>query len=315
MILFQPPRNKMGNARPIFRPYILLALTSIISPFAIFSQSQKLDPEINAIFLQVIALKDGKYVTDLKESDFQIFEDKIPQRITKYFTPDDPFSVVVALDSSTTSRTNLKEVQNEAISLVNSLGSQNSIAVLSFGKQVKLLQGFAANRIDITSAISGITASGPTPLYDAVGFALETILHPVHGRTALVLFTDGFDNASRLYGREKILESAKASRTVIYCIYDDAPEEFLKGSNAPVPIVYEGRIYATTLSECTGGKRFNFSQVKELSREFANQYTLGYLPARGNGDGKIHKIEVRVSREGVKIRTRKEYFAPKISKP
>ncbi len=305
----------MGNARPIFKPYVLLALTCVISPLVTFSQSQNKDLDVNAIFLPVVvAGKDGKYVTDLKESDFQVFEDKIPQRITKVFTPNDPFSVVVALDCSGTSRPNLKKVQNKAMDLMNSLRPRDSITILSFGKQVRILRELSADRAGLASTISSIAALGRTALYNAVGFALETLLNPVQGRTALVLFTDGFDNASDRYGREKTLELARASRTVIYCMYDGASEEVLQNLNAPIFKINEGRICAETLSGCTGGRKFDFAQTTELIQELANHYTLSYLPARTNGDGKIHKIEVKVSRAEVKIRSRKEYFAPRIPK-
>lgn len=71
-----------------------------------------------------------------------------------------------------------------------------------------------------------------------------------------------------------------------------------------------------TLAEETGG----FAAVNSndlatafdrIQRDNSNYYVLGYYPVNDRRDGKFRKIEVKVSRPGVEVRSRKGYMAPR----
>ena len=71
-----------------------------------------------------------------------------------------------------------------------------------------------------------------------------------------------------------------------------------------------------TLAEGTGGfaaiNRNDFTDVfQRIVRENSTYYVLGYYPANDRRDGKFRRIEVRVKRPGLQVRSRRGYVAPR----
>ncbi|MEX2271132.1 MAG: VWA domain-containing protein [Vicinamibacterales bacterium] len=83
-------------------------------------------------------------------------------------------------------------------------------------------------------------------------------------------------------------------------------------------IAHNIRIQQHNLSEIainTGGRAFinqsNLSRaVNEIVAENGSYYLLGYSPEPLTRDGKFHEIDIRVKREGVRVRGRDGYVAP-----
>jgi Ca-activated chloride channel homolog len=253
----------------------------------------------------VVTTAGGKRVSNLKQGDFQVFEDNIRQKIAGFAAANEPFWVAFMLDTSGSTAQELKQIQREAFRFTRFLPRQDSVAVFSFGEDVLLLQNFTTDRERLASAIEKISPRGLTALYEAVWRGIQEAQNHRPERCALVLFTDGLDTASKQVTRVKTRELAKECRTPIYAVHFNTHED------------PSGRQYLMELAENSGGKLLEPAKVGELSpafkaiaRELTNQYSIGYYPTNSNHDGKFRKVEVKVNRSGLAVQTRKGYWAP-----
>jgi len=305
---------------------------------------QVIQVQVDMVTLPVVVTnREGRRVTDLKQEDFQVFEDKALQKIAGFAATDEPISVALALDSSGSMEKRLARLQNEAIRFVTLLHPDDSVAIMSFADDVNLLEDFSIDRKRNAYGIKETRANGYTSLYEAVWLALEEVLRPVKERNALVLFTDGVDTASRKASAKDTIQLAKETHATIYSIYYNTERDMLRsqgsargvgGVGFPVPPIIvgpgasgsgssaseymAGRLYLTQLAEYTGGSLFDALDMEDLgpafeaiARELASQYSIGYYSTNTKRDGKFRNVEVRVNRPGLVVRTRKGYVVPK----
>ncbi len=288
----------------------------------------------------VVTTRSGTRVADLQREEFQVFEDKVRQQIAGFQAVDEPFSVLIALDTSGSTLLQLQRIQDEAIRFTNLLNPTDSIAVISFAEDVTLLQDFSTDRTKAANAIRRTRPGGFTVLYEAVWLAVEEVIKPVRQRSALVLFTDGVDTASDRVTKGETREIAKESPAPIYCIYFNTETDMQGRSRQPstglplppvigrqpqrrpVPGVGSspedymgGRQYLSDLGENSGGRVFDALKMEDLSpafeaiaAELSSQYSIGYYPTNPKRDGSYRKVEVKVSRQGLYVQTRQGYW-------
>ena len=132
------------------------------------------------------------YVTDLRQEEFAIFEDGIEQQIAFFGKVAAPFHVVLMLDTSSSTKDKLKQIQQAAVVFVEQLQPADRVKVISFDDAVKDLNEFTNNRETLRNAIYSTRPGEGTKVYDAVELALNTI-RTIRGRKAIVIFTDGMD--------------------------------------------------------------------------------------------------------------------------
>jgi Ca-activated chloride channel homolog len=251
-------------------------------------------------------------VSGLKKENFQVYEDGRPQPITLFEDKDAPVTVGLVVDNSMSMQPKKPAVVAAALAFAESSNPQDEIFVVNFNQtiRVELPQGvpFTRNPEELKSALSTITASGETALYDAVEVALEHLKQGTGGKKYLIVVSDGGDNASR-HSLEDTLAKAKSSDAAIYsvCIVN----ENFSDENPGV---------LKKLSKATGGEFFQPDSVpqvidtlKVIARDVRQQYTLGYVPDNQNPDGKFRTVRVTASApDGRKlsVRTRAGYLAP-----
>ena len=135
---------------------------------------------------------DGKYVTDLRQEEFSILEDNVPQQIAFFGKVAAPFHVVLMLDTSSSTQDKLREIQTAAFTFVQQLQDADRVKVISFDDKVNDLNEFTSDRELLRAAIYKTKSGQGTKVYDAVELALNTI-RKIRGRKAIVIFTDGMD--------------------------------------------------------------------------------------------------------------------------
>ena len=135
---------------------------------------------------------DGKYVTDLRQEEFSILEDNVPQQIAFFGKVAAPFHVVLMLDTSSSTQDKLREIQTAAFTFVQQLQDADRVKVISFDDKVNDLNDFTSDRELLRAAIYKTKSGQGTKVYDAVELALNTI-RKIRGRKAIVIFTDGMD--------------------------------------------------------------------------------------------------------------------------
>jgi Ca-activated chloride channel homolog len=276
------------------------------SPMPAQAGGRTIQVEVEMVSLPVaVTTGSGKRVTHLKQGDFQVFEDNVPQKIAGFAAADEPFFVVFMLDTSGSTTQELKQIRREAIHFTSILPRQDSIAVFSFGEEVTLLTNFTSDRQRLASAMEKIRPAGFTALYEAVWRGIREVQQRRHERCAIVLFTDGVDTASKNITKVRTQELARENGAPIYGIYFNTHEDL------------SGRQYLMDLAGSSGGMVLEPAKVRDLgpafqsiARELTNQYSIGYYPTNRNHDGKFRKVEVKVSRSDLHVQTRKGYWAP-----
>ncbi|HEV7744133.1 MAG TPA: VWA domain-containing protein [Pyrinomonadaceae bacterium] len=178
--------------------------------------------------------RDGRYIPNLRKEDFRLWEDGVEQNVALFSSVDKPFSVVLMLDTSGSTRYRLAEIQDAAITFVNQLRRDDRVMVVSFDDQVRVLSEFTSDRSRLRDAIERCEPGDGTKLYDAVDLVMNQRLNSVTGRKAIVLFTDGVDTTSRHASYDSNIRDAEELDALIYPVqydtYDDQGGGGLPGS-------------------------------------------------------------------------------------
>ena len=243
----------------------------------------------------------GHYVPGLTAKNFTVLDDGVPRRIETFDTTDSPLSAVLVLDVSGSMLYKIEEARRSAHAFVDALKPEDEVALLTFNSTTVGWVPFTRQRGPIHSEIDAARTEGETALYDAAGQALKR-LKPLKRRKAVILFTDGEDNRSRL-SVDQVVGIARASEVSIYSVAQGLDERTTL------------RAFLDQLADQTGGRSYFIGSIEKLSETFRkiltelkSQYYLTYTPRPGLRPRTWHRIQVKVNRPDVIVRARKEYF-------
>ena len=273
---------------------------------------------VELVSLNVTVSEGPRYVTDLTQDDFSVFEDGVKQEVTFFNATHLPIALALLLDTSASMDTKLPTAQEAAIGFAKRLRAQDLAEVIDFDSRVVVLQAFTNSSADLEQAIRRTSAGGSTSMYNAVYIALKELKKVVARnveeirRQAIVVLSDGEDTSS-LLPFEEVLDLAKRSETAIYTIGLRETDSTSSGSK----LFREAEFVLRQLSQETGGRAFFPNQVTDLggvygqiSDELSSQYTVGYTSKNGRRDGAWRRVVVRVNRSNTTARTKQGYFGP-----
>jgi len=258
----------------------------------------------------------NRYVTDLDQNDFQVFEDGTKQDVTFFNKRQQPIALSLLLDSSASMEDKLETLQKAASEFVRRLKPNDIAQVIDFDSRVEIRQPFTSNKDELETAIMQTAAGGSTSLHNAIYISLKE-LRKVRAqneedvrRQALVVFSDGEDTSS-LVSFEEVLDLAKRSETAIYAIALRTSEP------AQSKGFREAEFVMRQLAQETGGRSFFPNRVEDLSSvygqiadELSSQYTIGYTSKNQLRNGAWRRVVVQVARPNATPRTKKGYYAP-----
>src|SRR5688572_23313183 len=175
--------------------------------------------DTNLVTMPVAVLdRDGRFIAGLQQKDFQIFENGIQQKVDYFQSVEQPFTVVLLIDVSPSTRYKIEEIQGSAIAFVNQLRPSDRVMVISFDDNIHVLTNPTSDRYQLRNAIQMVRFGDGTSLYEAVDHALNREMRRIEGRKAIVLFTDGVDTTSRMASFESTVRDAEETDTLIYPI-------------------------------------------------------------------------------------------------
>src|SRR5713226_1512974 len=251
--------------------------------------------------------KDGKFVSGLRRADFQILEDGKEQKLASFSAAETPFAAAIVIDTSGSMDARLTLARSAAIQFLDGLRETDVAAVYNFDYKVEQLQDFSPGR-DLPAKAFGLRAKTTTVLNDAVLRAADDLVARSEKRRAIVVLSDGGENASRA-SSDKALNHALAGGATIYAVNmsEEGPTRDLVGASILTTFAAKsGGQYIST----PGGQKLRdaFAAILE---ELSHQYTLSYVPSNRERDGKWRAIDVKLARPETTVRTRKGYRAPK----
>jgi Ca-activated chloride channel family protein len=249
----------------------------------------------------------GRLVPDLMREDFDILEDNKPQDIDLFINEVQPITVVVMLDTSASMTGNLKLLTQAAEAFLMRLLPEDKGRVGAFNDKIQFASEFTSNRDSLIGALKDLDFGNPTRLYDAIDASI-TELKELEGRRVVLVFTDGDDTGSRT-GSGDVLDRARQDEVMIYAI--GLQTDYFNGVQR---VRTKPDRSLRRLAEETGGGYFELEKTTELSptftrvaQELHSQYVLGFTPKQL--DGKVHRLAVRVKKQGLTARARKSYLA------
>lgn len=264
--------------------------------------------------LATVSDRRGRFVTDLTKNDFEILEDKQPQKVLGLSTRSElPLRLAVLLDTSNSIRERFRFIQEASVEFLQGVmrpGVDRAL-VMSFDTRVDSVMDLSGDLEKLTAAIRDLHPGGGTALYDAIYHACRDKLtgeKPRHDyRRAMIVLSDGEDTQS-YYTRDQALAMAQTSDVVIYAVSTNSEKLETHGDKV---LKY--------LAEETGGLAFFPFKMTDLGRSFQqlanelrHQYSIYYRPDPVKTDGKFHAVSVRVkSRKDLVVRARKGYYAPR----
>jgi Mg-chelatase subunit ChlD len=184
--------------------------------------------ETNLVTVPVIVSdRSDKYVADLKQEEFTVYEDGVKQDISFFETVTTPFHVVLMLDTSASTQEKLGQIQQAAIAFTEQLQKVDRVKVISFDDRVRDLCDFTSDRAVLQWAIRDTRPGEGTKLYDAMRVGLNA-LQRVKGRKAIVIFTDGVDSYSDRETFDRNVRMIEEAGIIIYPIRYDTREEIAR---------------------------------------------------------------------------------------
>ena len=284
----------------------------------------------------------GNYIPGLRPQDFNITEDKIPEKIATFEEGNQivnevsPVSgepahiaeappsgapgqgaemssapveqpaganVFILFDTSNYMYHGFVFAQDAITDFIRSMASEDKIAFYSYSRDLSRATTLTLNRFDVIHGVRSTVAGDDAALYNCLLLTVQDAA-PLRGRKAIVVFSNGPDNASSV-PPEDVAELAQSTGTLIYIISTEAAQQ------EPVSTAAFERV-----SRDTGGKAYfannwrdeqkAFSSIKE---DLAHLYTLSYYPAPNPNTG-WRSITVKLVGKNLqkyRIRTRDGY--------
>lgn len=276
------------------------------------SEQAKISVTTDLVILPVnVTDSHGAFVSGLQREQFRVYEEGKLQKVTLFTEEDSPITAGILVDHSRSMGPKLSEVVTTVSAFAHSSNPEDEMFVVDFSDNVFIEmsggKAFTSDPHILERAVSAVSARGQTALYDAVAEGLKHLELGNHEKKALIIVSDGGDNASR-HRYSEILMLARQSHAVIYSI------GLVGSTEEENPEVLE------RLCKETGGIAFfprvgqSISDIaKAIARDLREQYTIGYPPAKEISGSSFRKIAVRVDapdRGRLRVRTRMGYSAP-----
>jgi VWFA-related protein len=250
----------------------------------------------------------------------------VPQKITYFQSEEQPFTVILMIDISPSTKYKIDEIHYAAMTFVNQLRPTDKVMVVAFDQRVRALtEEPTSDKQKIFAAIYKANFGSGTSLYEAVAIVSDLDLIKVPGRKAIVLFTDGVDTTSRQASFESTVSATTgapmalppdiAALMAARGITID-PRMFRGMARGQSPAEYaKGKLYLEKLAENTGGRIFEADDIKNLDESFKGvaeelrrQYSIGYYPEVDGTPGERRSVKIKVTRVGAIVRAKTGYI-------
>jgi VWFA-related protein len=272
-----------------------------------------LHTDVDEVLLNCSVMDDkGHAVTDLSQSNFQVWEDGVAQTVNSALRQDLPVSMGILVDNSGSMQDKRAAVNIAAVKLLKASNPRDAAFIVNFSDRAFLDQGFTSDLIALNRGISRSDSHGATAMYDAVAASAdELVKHAKERKQALLIITDGADNASHLSLSQAVRRVQNLGGPVVYTIgllFDAEKDE-----------ADRARAALDALSQETGGIAYFPKSLDDLDRiaeevafDIRNQYVVDYRSTKSASLGGYRTVRVEASspkHKELTVRTKKGYFA------
>jgi Ca-activated chloride channel family protein len=257
--------------------------------------------DVNLVMVDAtVKTKAGRIMGDLKKEDFELREDGVGQKIDVFSRDELPLNVALVLDLSDSIGPFLGPLRAAASTALAALKPEDEVALFTFSTEAELRVPFTSDKTDIAQQISTFHAGGATNINDGIFLPAKSFLKlPPKGRRVIILISDDVGTSAGGQGTGDIVTELIASDAVLYNLkipgYNPQSTIFAAGM---VP----GLVNIRKVMDQTGGEIFDVQDIAHLDEVFRalidrikTRYTLGYYTQANGGEGKPHKLDVRLT--------------------
>jgi VWFA-related protein len=263
----------------------------------------------------LVTTRDGQFIPGLKQGNFRIIEDGVPQQVTHFNVSQAPITAVLLVEFAATSYIFMLQALQASYAFANTLKKDDWVAVAYYDMQPHILVDFTQDKRAVVGALNQLRIPGfaETNLFDALYDTLDR-LDRVEGKKYVILVTTGIDTFSKLT-LDKIMKKIKDTKDVTifpisvgfilreYC--DTHPGSCRNAHGMGIPVGHmdylQGDNEMRTFAAMTGGRAY-FPRFEgelpelfgDISSDIRNQYTLSYAPTNSKLDGTYRKLKVQV---------------------
>ena len=255
----------------------------------------------------------GRAVADLKAEDFELLVDGKVQPIGELSRAETPVSIALLFDNSSSQVAEREFERQAGIRFLKSvIRPVDRAAVFSISTEPELSQPLTNDVRALVRTIEGFKTpeAAATALFDTVAMAAE-YLKPQRTRKVIVIISDGTDTVSDL-GFDETMAQVIADDCQVYAVRTGNSESAnlhdLAGARRLEEYAAQtgGAVYVPRTHEELS------AAFKQIATDLSQQYVLSYYPSGEIRDGRFRLFNLNVkTRPGLRVRTRKGYYAPK----
>jgi len=272
--------------------------------------NDQMDLKLRALFVSVT--RDGARAVNLGKEDFEVLDNGASQEIVTFGRDELPLTAVLLLDTSESMQGKRQEaVRRGAQAFLEGMKSSDEAMMALFSDRLLRFTPFTSDKKALETAIAGTQAAGGTAVNDFLYMSLK-LLDARQGQRVVVLFSDGSDVHSVLPASD-VLWKSRAGQALIYWIQLGGKHESFTSSWRDFKANDKEYQELERAVKESGGRILAIERLEDLEGAFRNvlkelreQYAVGYYPNNAKGDGKWHKLDIRV-KGGGRARTREGY--------
>jgi Ca-activated chloride channel family protein len=264
-------------------------------------------------------------VGDLQQKDFVVYENGEAEEISFFASASAPFDLVLLIDLSLSTQDKMDLIKKSARRFVEAARPTDRISIVTFTSTVQVVSPLTSDRSALFDRIKRMEKPrGGTNFWDALYFVLKDVLGQAGRRSAVIVMTDGIDNAlpdidgpgSTVSFRE-LLMAVRGSDAIVLPIYLDTEREMVRMRKATPQSYIEARAQLTQLANESGSILYQARKVEDLKgvyeqviKDLGTVYSIGYRPKNRERDGSWRNVRVQLTgRPDLAARTKRGYYA------
>ena len=276
-------------------------------------QSPAFRAGVDLVSLNVSVSEGPRFVTDLQQEDFQVFEDGVKQDVTFFTRSNLPVALALLIDTSASMESRLSTAQEAAIGFARRLRQQDLAEVVDFDSRVVILQPLRTPSTTSSRPFGGRRPAGPrrcktrfTSRQDSENRRQERRRNP-----------ETVDR--RPVGRRGYVEPGPSTKSWIsrsapkpdYARVGSVDGSSSNGGAPRKPSSSSGSCRRRPAAGPSSSQLADPANVYgQISDELSSQYTVGYTSRNTRQNGAWRRVVVRVNRPNLTARTKQGYFAP-----
>jgi Ca-activated chloride channel family protein len=275
----------MKHKSILFIPLLMVSL--LRGQDSVFKLNVNVD--LTEVHVNVTDVKDHP-VGNLQKENFKIFEDRSEQKISLFKHEDLPVSLGLVIDNSRSMEPRKQRLDAAALSVVRKSNAEDETFIVHFDDEARLDRDFTASIPLLEETLASVKPFGQTAIYDALIIALDHMELGKYPKKAVLLFTDGVDNASK----HSLAEAIDATKRAHVAVYTVGLLSALDGAKAEDSLL--------RIAEASGGRAYFPPTIEEartdmerVARDLREQYTLGYFPSNPSHNGEWRSVRIEVT--------------------